>query len=182
MGTLTNITATTYQDLVYRTGSVTIDGANIGALKGDISVKITKEDYVPELAGAAGEVMGTRFRMKEEISLSFQCVALQLATIATAIVGIHVSSNASSEVIGSSDDSSDPVGCIAIGEYKKWVFTCQQCDGLNTLFTLFHAVVDGDVEMKFSDKGEMTYAMTVKATYDGADPDMRPWAIVHNVA
>jgi len=179
VGTLTNIDGNTYTHMVYRTGTVTVGGVSVGALEGDITVKVAKEDHVPELAGAAGEVMGTRFRMKEELTLAFQCVAWQLQNIATAIVGMHVSSNASSEVIGSSDDSSDVVGCIDIAEYKEWVFEFEQCDGHRSTLTVIHAVVDGDVEMKWSDKGHLTFAMTVKSTYDGADPDMRPWTWTH---
>jgi hypothetical protein len=179
VGTLTNITATTYEDMVYRTGTVTVAGASVGALEGDISVKVTKEDHIPELAGAAGEVKGTRFRMKEELTIAFQCVRWQLTGIATAIVGMRVSSNASSEVIGSSDDSSDVVGCIDIAEYKTWVFEFEQCDGHRSTLTVLNAIVDGDVELKWSDKGHFLFGMTVKSTYDGADPDMRPWTWTH---
>ncbi len=177
-----NITGTTPEHMLYRSGSLTVNGVNIGALEGDVSFRLRKEDHIPELAGASGEIKGTRYRMAEEPTITFQVVEWQLATIARAIAGIHVSSNASSEVLGSSDDSSDVVGCISSTEYVTCVFTVEECDGKTSVITLWNAIADGDVELKFADKGHLVYSITMKGTYDPADPDMRPWAIVHKTA
>jgi len=182
MGTLTNITATTPGDMLFRAGSLTVNAVNIGALEGDVTVRFKKDDHIPELAGAAGEVTGTRFRMGLDVTVAFQVAVWQLATLARAIAGMYVSSNASSEVLGSSEDVSDTVGCISSTEYVTCVFTVQQCDGKNSVFTLYNAIADGDVELKFADKGHLVYAITMKGTYSPVDPDMSPWVWVHNTA
>ena len=179
---LTNITATTPGNLFYRTGQITVNAVNLGALTGNTVFRIGKEDFIPDLAGAAGEVTGTRYRMAENATLQVTFTEWQLAALARAIAGVDVSSNASSEVIGSSDDSSDAVGCISATEYVTVVFTGEQCDGLRRTIHLWNAIADGDFEGTFDDKGMFTFGVTFKATYDPADPDMRPWAVVHNTA
>ena len=178
----TNITATTPGNLLFRGGRLLVNAVDLGALEGDVTFRIAKEDYWPPLAGAAGEVKGTRYRMKEEAFLEVILTELQLAGLARAIAGVHVSSNASSEVLGSSDDSSDVVGCISATEYVPITYTVEQCDGLTTVISMWNCIADGDFEAVFRDLGHFSFAVTFKATYDSADPDMRPWAIVHNVA
>jgi len=182
MGVLTNIHAETPENLLFRTGTLTFRGVNLGALEGDITFRVVKQDFVPELAGAAGEVTGTRFRMGERAELQATLTEWQLQLIAYAIAGVDVSSNASSEIIGSSDDSSDEVGCIDDSEYGTVVYTTQQCDGLNSYIYIWNAIVDGDMEATFRDKGIFTVPVKFVGTYDPVDPNMRHWAVLHNTA
>jgi len=182
MSGYTNITANTPARLVFRTGSLTVNTVNLGALEGDVVFRIRKEDYIPELAGAAGEVKGTRHRMVEEAFLEVTMSELTLSALARAIVGVNVSSNASSEVLGSSDDCSDVVGCISDTEYVTVVFKGQHCLGYDVIITLYNAIVDGDFEGTFRDKAHFSFPVVFKATYDPVDPDMRPWVIVRETA
>jgi len=179
---LTNIRAATPQNLFFRTGTLTVNGVSVGALQGNIVFSVRKTDHIPTLAGAAGEVTGTRFRLREEAFLAGEVVEWTLLAIAYAISGISVSSNASSEVLGSSDDSSDVVGCIGVDNYVDVVFQGQQCDGHNTTITLKRAIFDGDLEVTWEDQGHMHFAVVFKATYDPVDPDMRPYVITHRTA
>lgn len=180
--TLTSITPDTPRNLFFRTGQLTANGISLGALTGNIVFRVAKEDFIPDLAGAAGEVKGTRYRISETATLQGTLTEWQMQLLAYAIAGIAVSSDASSEVLGSSDDSADTVGCISDSEYLTIVFTGAQCDGLQSTIHLWNAIADGDFEGTFDDKGMFTYNVTFKATYDPADPDMRPWAIVHHTA
>jgi len=178
----TNITATTPANLLFRGGRLLVNAVDLGALEGDVTFRVAKEDYWPPLAGASGEVTATRYRMKEEAFLEVIMTELQLAGLARAIAGVDVSSNASSEVMGSSDDSSDTVGCINSAEYVTITYTVEQCDGFTTVITMWHCIADGDFEGVFRDLGHFSFGVTFKATYDSADPDMRPWAVVHITA
>jgi hypothetical protein len=179
MATPTNISSVTAANMFYKTGSLTVGGVNIGALEGDITFRVTRVYDTPALAGAAGDLKGNKYILREEAFLSCTVVEWQLSKIAKALAGIDVSSNVSSEVLGSSEDASDQVGCIDSGFYTTVVFTGTQCDGKSSTITLFNAIPDGDFEAVFRDQGHFSFPVTFKATYDPVDPDARPWAVVH---
>lgn len=181
MGTLTNITAGTDENLVFKTGSLTYGGASLGALEGDITWRVERVYDIPQLAGAAGEVIGARHIIEEHAYLTCTLLEWQLGVLEKVIAGVDVSSNVSSEVLGSSEDASDQIGCLDESVYQTVVFTFQQCDGKNTVITLYNAICDGNYEATFRDRGHFSFPVTFKACYDGVDPDARPWAVVHNI-
>lgn len=178
----TNIDANTPGNLWYGTGRIEVNGVAVGATQGNATFRVAKTDHIPDLNGAAGEVEGTRFRFKEDAFLTFELVETDLQDLAYAISGVDVSSDASSEVLASSDDSSDVVGCIEATEYVHVTFVGEDCDGFATTIHLWNAIMDGDLEWVFEAGAHAHYTVTFKATYDPVDPDMRPWAIVHITA
>ena len=174
----TGVRATTPDELFFDQGTLTFNGEAIGATVGATTFRVAKNDYIPTLAGAKGEVRGTRFRVSEEASLEVTMTAWLLKNLSWAVFGIDVSSDASSEVL----DSGDEVGCIGDTYFGDVVFTGTDCNGYNTTITLKNAVVDGDVEVAFTGTSEAQYTVTFKATYDPSAANKRPWQIVRETA
>jgi len=177
------IRPSTPDELFFDQGSITFEGTEIGATVGPTTFRVTKEDYIPELCGAKGEIRGTKYRVKEEAFLQVTMTAWLLTNLSWAVFGIDISSDASSEVMGSVvGASSSEVGCIADEYYGTVRFKGTDCNGYDTTIYLMNAEVEGDLEIAFTGVSEVQYTVTFKATYAAAHPTIRPWQIIRETA
>ena len=179
----TGVRATTPDELFFDQGTLQVGSDDVGATVGATTFRVVKSDYIPDFCGAKGEVTGTRYRVKEEASLQVTMTAWLMLNLAWVVFGIDISSNASSEVMGSAiGASSSYVGCIDAAYYEDVVFTGIDCNDYTTTITLNSAVVDNDLEINFTGTSEAQYTVTFKATYDPADATVRPWQIIRETA
>lgn len=170
----TSITANTPGNLFFRTGTVTFGGESIGATEGNIVFSPGQEFHIPELAGATAEVVGTRHIIKEEPTLRVTMVEWQVELLANIILGVSLSSNASSAVIG----YNDTVGCVDDSYYKELVFEGTQCDGTKTKIVFPYAIVNVAPEITFNEAGHATYEVTFKGCVSPDNPTARAWYMV----
>lgn len=170
------VTSSTPANLVMGAGDVFLDGSDVGATMDGNTYTINQEWTVPELNGVPGELMHTRYKLREQASLGVTIPELTSAKLLAVWPG---ASSATAGAITTID--SDNTRRVPTGDYHDWQL---QVDGLAsgsqwTQFNFYadNAINDGGLEMEASDDGTLAYRAELMSTWDASDLSASPHRI-----
>jgi hypothetical protein len=168
------VRASTPVNLVIGAGDILVDQAHRGATAGDNSYAIVQEYFVPDdLNGVKGELLGTRYKTKENATLETMLPELAEDVIALLWPGVAASDVGSDRVL-----RSDATRRIATADYHDYELRVPRLAGGHFGFHAENALHTGNAEFAAKDKGMAEPKLSVQSTWDPNDLSRSPHFIV----
>jgi len=157
-------------------GDLEVGGVDVGAMEDPVTCTVEREYFKPNYTRVRGPVMGTVFVIREVPRIACRLSEIQAAKIQYAIPGTDLSSDASSEWIGSTP------GRIAAASHNTVIFSTTKASGLGFAFSVHNALGSEGFEVEFPDEESTRIPVTFEGHYDPAAATTAPWTITNTTA